>query len=67
VYLQRFNGDLDICREGEVCADVFNFTRYNEDGTGRLESRFIQNCQCPSGECGQSGNQLMFKETQTQS
>ena len=66
---QRFDGDMEICREGEVCADVFNFTRDHGDGTGRLESRFIQNCKCPPGTlpCGQTGTQLMFRETKTQS
>ncbi|XP_060603143.1 uncharacterized protein LOC132756162 isoform X2 [Ruditapes philippinarum] len=69
VNVERFDGDMDICREGEVCADVFNFTRDHGDGTGRLESRFIQNCKCPPGTlpCGQTGTQLMFKETKTQS
>lgn len=69
VNVQRFDGNLEICREGEVCADVFNFTRDHGDGTGRLESRFIQNCRCPPGTptCGETGTQLMFKETRVQS
>lgn len=69
VNVQRFDGNQEVCREGEVCADVFNFTRDNGDGTGRLESRFIQNCRCPPGTppCGETGTQLMFKETKTQS
>ncbi|KAL4219857.1 hypothetical protein ACF0H5_020268 [Mactra antiquata] len=69
VNVQRFDGDLEQCREQEVCADVFNFTRNHGDGTGRLESRFIQNCRCPPGTppCGSTGYQLMFKETKTQS
>lgn len=68
VKVERFDGDLDVCRESEVCADIFNFTRDHGDGTGRLESRFIQNCRCPPGTppCGETGSQLIFKETRTQ-
>lgn len=69
VNVQRFEGNIEECREREVCADVFNFTRDHGDGTGNLESRFIQNCRCPPGTapCGQTGSQLMFKETTKQS
>ncbi|XP_045200104.2 uncharacterized protein LOC123554198 isoform X2 [Mercenaria mercenaria] len=69
VDVERFDGDMDLCREGEVCADIFNFTRDHGDGTGRLESRFLQNCICPAGtpQCQQSGPQLIFRETRTQS
>ncbi|KAH3807080.1 uncharacterized protein LOC127836285 isoform X1 [Dreissena polymorpha] len=70
VHVVRFDGNLDVCREGEVCADVFNFTRLNEDGSGQLESRFIQNCQCPGAPClnRTSGHpQLLFRETTKQS
>ncbi|XP_052782859.1 uncharacterized protein LOC128219077 [Mya arenaria] len=60
------------CKHREVCADIFNFTRIMEDGSGQLESRFLQNCDCPGmpcvrGEQGRDLEQLLFRETRKQS
>lgn len=67
VNVPRFKGNLPDCKRNQVCADVFNFTRNHGDGTGRLESRVIQNCKCPIVPCGMNDDPLMFKETKTQS